>query len=77
MITNLAGAAASCTGTWSQRWNCGWKTPSPAVARAGYDFGHNGLVVLAVLFVVILVARAVRKRKKGRASAPATAGARR
>ena len=77
MITNLAGAAASCTGTWAQKWKCGWNAPSPAVARAGYDFGHNGLVVLAVLFVVILAARAVRKRRKGRSPAPARAGAER
>ena len=53
MTTNLAGAAASCTGTWTQKWNCGWKT-SPGVAQAGYDFGHSLLPALAVLLVVIL-----------------------
>jgi hypothetical protein len=76
MITNLAGAAAGCTGTWAQKWNCGWKT-SPGVARAGYDVGRSLIPVLAVLLVVILLVAAARRRKKGRSSAPATAGARR
>ncbi len=79
MITHLAAAAASCnTGTWAQRWKCGWNAPvSPAVAHAGHDFGHNLLPALAVLAVVLLIARSVRKRKRGRAAAPASAGARR
>ena len=78
MITHLAVTAASCPGTWSQRWNCGWNKPvSPAVTHAGYGFGHSLIPALAVLAVVILVARAVRKRKKDRAAAPAGAGARR
>ena len=76
MITNLAGAAATCTGTWSQKRKCGWNQPvSPAVGHAGSDFGHSLLPVLAVLAVVILIARAARKRKKS--SSPAAAGARR
>jgi hypothetical protein len=79
MITNLAGAAARCnTGTWSQKWKCGWNQPvSPAVAHAGYDFGHSLLPALAVLAVVILIARLAKKRKKGRSLAPARAGSRR
>ena len=77
MTTNLAGAAASCTGTWAQKWNCGWKT-SPGVAQAGYDVGRSLIPALAVLLLlVILLVAAVRRRKKGRSSAPATAGARR
>ena len=74
MTTNLAGAAASCTGTWSQKWNCGWKT-SPGVAQAGYDTGHSLIPVLAVLLAAFLLVAVVRKRRKS--SAPATAGARR
>ena len=78
MITNLAAAAASCTGTWPQKWNCGWNKPvSPAVAHAGYDFGHSLLPALAVLAVVILLVRSAKRRKKGRSAAPAGAGARR
>jgi hypothetical protein len=76
MTTNLAGAAASCTGTWAQKWNCGWKT-SPGVTQAGYDAGRSLIPALAVLLVVILLVAATRRRKKGRSSAPATAGARR
>ena len=77
MITHHAAAAASCAGTWQQRWNCGWNKPvSPAVAHAGYDFGHSLLPALLVLAVVILIARSMSKRKKARA-APAGAAARR
>jgi hypothetical protein len=79
MITHLAAGAANCsTGTWSQKWTCGWNQPvSPAVAHAGYDFGHSLLPVLAVLAVVLLIARSARKRKKARSPAPAGAGSRR
>jgi hypothetical protein len=77
MITNLA-AAASCTGTWAQRWKCGWNKPvSPAVAHAGYDFGHSLLPALFVLAVTILIARSVKRRRKARGAAPAGAAARR
>jgi len=75
MITHLAAAAPACTGTWSQKWKCGWNQPvSPAVAHAGYNFGHSLFPALAVLFVVVLIAKAVKKRKKGRSAAPAGAG---
>jgi hypothetical protein len=79
MITHLAAAAASCnTGTWAQRWKCGWNEPvSPAVAHAGSGFGHSLVPALLVLVVVILIARSVRKRRRGRAAATASAGARR
>ena len=79
MITYLAAAAANCNaGTWSQRWKCGWNQPvSPAVGHAGYDFGHSLLPALAVLAVVILIARSMKRRKKARAAAPAGAAARR
>ena len=78
MITHLATAAASCsTGTWAQKWKCGWNQPVPAsVPHAGYNFGHSLLPALLVLAVIILIARSARRRKKGRA-APAGAGARR
>ena len=78
MITNLAAGAASCAGTWSQKWKCGWNQPvSPSVAHAGYDFGHSLLPVLAALAAVILIARSAKRRKKARAAAPAGAGSRR
>ena len=46
---------------------------SPGVAQAGYDFGHSLIPALAVLAVVILLVRFVRKRRKP-SSAPAAAG---
>ncbi len=79
MITHLAAAAASCsTGTWAQKWTCGWNQPVPAsVPHAGYTFGHSLLPALVVLAVIILIARFARRRKKSRTAAPAGAGARR
>ncbi len=79
MITNLAAAVANCNaGAWAQRWKCGWNQPvSPAVAHAGSGFGHSVVPALLVLAAVILIARSVRKRRRGRAAAPASAGARR
>jgi hypothetical protein len=79
MINHLAAAAASCsTGTWAQKWKCGWNQPVPAaVSHVGYTFGHSLLPALAVLLVVVLLARSARRRKKSRTAAPAGAGARR
>ncbi len=74
MITDLAAATPACTGTWQQKWNCGWKQPtttSAAVGHAGYDFGHNLLPALFVLLVIVLVVRAAKRRGKSRSSAPA------
>ena len=73
MITPHVAAAARCAGTWQQKWQCGWKT-SPGVATAGYDFGHSLAPALVVLFVVILLFRVAKRRKKGRSAAPAGAG---
>jgi hypothetical protein len=79
MIHDLAAAAANCnTGTWAQKWNCGWNQPvSPQTASFGYSFGHSLLPALVILAVVILIARSARKRKKSRTAAPAGAAARR
>ena len=78
MMTNLAAGAASCTGTWQQKWKCGWDQPTSAtVPHVGYDVGHSLLPALVVLAVVILLVRVAKKRKKGRSAAPASAGARR
>ena len=77
MITNLPAGAASCTGTWQQRWNCGWNKPVMVTApRTGYPFRHDLVPALAVLAVVLLIARFIRKRRKAR-PAPAGAGSRR
>jgi disulfide bond formation protein DsbB len=76
MPTYTTVTAANChAGTWRQQWNCGWNDHSSAAYQAGYSFGHNILPILAVLFVLVLLVRAVKKRGKSRSSAPA--GARR
>jgi len=76
MITDLAAAAPSCTtGTWSQKWNCGWNQPVPAgVKVAGYNFGHNLLVPLLIIGLIFLVARSVRRRRKSGRTATSGAG---
>ena len=73
MITRLAATAANCnTGTWTQKWDCGWKHPNPAAYQAGYDFGHNVLPVLILIAFVLLVVRAARRKKAaGRRAEPA------
>ena len=67
MFTYLAAAAANCnTGTWAQKWKCGWhQPPSAGVARAGFDFGHNALPVLIMIAFVLLALRARRRTKVG------------
>ena len=70
-----AAAAANCTtGSWQQKWDCGWNQPATGAAHAGYFTGHNVVPVLLVLAVVILVLRAVRKRRKRRNRAAASLG---
>ena len=75
MITTHAVAAASCTGNWQQKWQCGWKQPaSSALPQAGYDFGHSLIPLLVVLAVIVLVVRVAKRRKKSRGAATAGAG---
>jgi hypothetical protein len=70
----LAAAAANCnTGSWQQKWNCGWNQPATGAANAGAFAGHNVLPALILLAVIILAARLVRKAKK--AARPARAKA--
>ncbi len=84
MITDLAATAANCsTGSWAQKWKCGWNEPTATAAHAGYFTGHDVLPALIVLAVVVfLVAGAVRRRRKAGArrapsgSARARTGAR-
>ena len=51
-------AAACNTGSWQQKWSCGWhQPPSTAVAHACYTFGHSVMWVLigAVIGLIIIV----------------------
>ena len=66
-------AAACDTGSWQQKWSCGWhQPPSTAVAHAGYTFGHSVLWVLigAAIGLIIIV----RGRRGHRAAVAAAAG---
>jgi hypothetical protein len=71
MNTHLA-AAACRSGTWLQRWKCGWDQPTTGAGHAGYMSGHNVLPALLVLAVILLAVRAVRKRRVR--SSPAATG---
>jgi hypothetical protein len=71
MHAYLAAAAANCTGSWSQKWQCGWnQPPSAGVTSAGFTFGHSILPWLIVAAVVLLVARAARSRSTARSASP-------
>jgi hypothetical protein len=72
-----AAAAGNCnTGTWQQKWQCGWNQPTTGAANAGAFAGHNVLPWLLVLVIVILAVRAVKKRKRDGSPAPARAARR-
>jgi hypothetical protein len=64
---SLSAAPDPCnTGSWAQRWSCGWHQPATAASHAGYVFGEYlipGLVVLGVLFAVIVASRKRRARR--------------
>ena len=79
MHTYLAAAANCTTGTWSQRWKCGWNEPATSAGHAGYAVGHDVLPALLVLAIVILAVRTVRKRRTraGASPGPARVAARR
>jgi hypothetical protein len=59
--------AASCsTGSWEQRWKCGWNQPVTGAANAGNFAGHNVvpvLIGLLIVFAIIALARSSRSRR--------------
>ena len=61
--------AAACTGSWQQKWNCGWKQPTTTAANAGAFAGHNVAPILVGLLIVALIALAASKgRSRGTAA---------
>jgi hypothetical protein len=77
MHTYLAAAVANCnTGSWQQKWQCGWNQPTTGAANAGNFTGHNVLPGLLVLAVIVLVVMAAKKSRSGARSAPAKASRR-
>lgn len=70
MIAYLAAGPAACnTGSWQQRWDCGWNQPTTTAANAGYLTGHTAApVLLGLLIVVLIIAIARRRRSSSRAA---------
>ena len=70
---NHALAAACSTGTWTQKWSCGWhQPPSIAVSHAGFFVGHSILPWLAGAIIGLIII--VRGRRGHRAAMAAAAG---
>ena len=62
--------AASCsTGSWEQRWKCGWNQPTGGAANAGYFAGHNVMPALIVLLVVVAIIALAGKSRSRRPAA--------
>ena len=55
-------AAACSTGSWQQKWSCGWhQPPSSAWSNAGYTFGHSALwVLIGAVIGLMIIARGRR-----------------
>ena len=63
--------AASCsTGSWHQKWSCGWHQPATTASHAGFAFVHSaGWAVLAGVIIGLLWMSARRSRARRRAPA--------
>jgi len=62
--------AACDTGSWQQKWSCGWhQPPSTAVAHAGYTFGHSILPWLAGIIIGLIIIARLRGRRAAVAAA--------
>jgi len=72
---NHALAAACDTGSWQQKWSCGWhQPPSTAVAHAGYTFGHSGMwVLIGVIIGLMIIVRGRRGHRAAVAAQPVPA----
>ena len=72
---NHALATACNTGSWQQKWSCGWhQPPSTAVAHAGYTFGHSvPWVLIGVIIGLIIIVRGRRGHRAAVAAQPVPA----
>jgi hypothetical protein len=61
-LTTNPGPVPCSTGSWSQKWNCGWNQPTTGAAHAGYVFGHDIVPLLLIAAIIISVAVASRRR---------------
>jgi hypothetical protein len=61
--------APCSTGSWAQKFECGWHQPTTTAAHVGYTTGHDVMpIVIGLLIVAVLIALA----RRSRSSAPAT-----
>ena len=62
--------AASCnTGSWQQKWSCGWHQPANAgIAHAGYVVGRNAVWFVVAVIVVAIFARGRRGHRAASAA---------
>jgi len=68
-------AAACNTGSWQQKWSCGWhQPPSTAVAHAGLAFGHSApWVLIGAIIGLIIIVRGRRGHRAAVAAQPVPA----
>jgi hypothetical protein len=65
-----ASAAGCSTGSWHQKWSCGWHQPTTAAQHAGFAFVHSaGWAVLAGVIIGLLWMTGRRSRARRRAPA--------
>ena len=62
-------AAACSTGTWQQKWDCGWRQPTTGAAKAGYFAGHDVAPVLIGLLIVAMIIIVASRSGSRRAAA--------
>jgi hypothetical protein len=62
-LTPHPSPAPCSTGSWSQKWDCGWHQPATTASHAGYTFGHNILPLLLIAAFVIAVAVSRKRRR--------------
>ena len=60
----LATPAPCSTGSWTQKWNCGWHEPTTTASNAGFAVGHSGAPIILGLIVLVLIWIAATRRKK-------------
>ena len=72
---NHALAAACSTGTWTQKWSCGWhQPPSLAASHAGFFVGHSILPwLLGAVIVLFIIMRGRRGHRAAVAAQPVPA----
>jgi hypothetical protein len=65
-------AAACTTGSWAQKWKCGWDQPvnTTAASHAGSAVGKAAPIIIGIIIVLLLLA--AWNRSRNRSAAPAS-----